>query len=428
MSSQRRWRPGHSHQNRNRNPHHAVHNPLSSHLNQGKVKRFLPKYFYFNFSTFTGGGAHSSPFSNDTRQAHGSTVHGNSSLHNEDYVQDEMPPRGYRKRDLSEQSNYGRDNFGGNKRGNGKQTDKRERKFFIGFKQLEAMYERSSEEIVMELANDRRGFSNTLDSKDLSGDYIFIILKLLAKMCSSAFDSNKSTVLAMVARQNFLEQVKTFILSIPLHDATDKKRNKYFWANMDTFWYSLHEVCSTLLNLVPTTAIEILPKVLGAVCLTLDNIEKTFSLHISDEIKDYYDILQEKVVLCVQEREIKEKETKFCRSAKQELLPPNDFRELSVYPTTEEITVHGRSFVRENVVKGPYKDVNDYLDIHFRLLREDFVGPLREGISEYINQTVNQTKKKKIFTVKIYDKVFFVGTQDVKDLVGVKVSYNISTD
>lgn len=44
--------------------------------------------------------------------------------------------------------------------------------------------------------------------------------------------------------------------------------------------------------------------------------------------------------------------------------------------------------------------------IHFRLLREDFVGPLREGIQQYLDKS-----EKKNFNVRIYEKVHAIGSQ-----------------
>ena len=62
--------------------------------------------------------------------------------------------------------------------------------------------------------------------------------------------------------------------------------------------------------------------------------------------------------------------------------PPDDFRTLSVFPTEEDIFKKGKPFLRENIVKKPFSSVNQYLDIHFRLLKEDSLAGLRNGIRE----------------------------------------------
>ena len=61
--------------------------------------------------------------------------------------------------------------------------------------------------------------------------------------------------------------------------------------------------------------------------------------------------------------------------------PEDDFTDMTVVPTSEEITLNDRPFLRPNIRRGAFRDLKQYLDIQFRLLREDFVGPLREGIA-----------------------------------------------
>jgi hypothetical protein len=63
-------------------------------------------------------------------------------------------------------------------------------------------------------------------------------------------------------------------------------------------------------------------------------------------------------------------------------------RDISVFPSTEEILSIGPGELAKklspNIVEGKYKNVMHYLDTHFRLLREDCLQPLREGIKGYI--------------------------------------------
>lgn len=61
--------------------------------------------------------------------------------------------------------------------------------------------------------------------------------------------------------------------------------------------------------------------------------------------------------------------------------PPDDFRMLSVCPTPADILSADQPYLRPNVTRGPYAGVDHYLDVQFRLMREDFLRPLREGIA-----------------------------------------------
>uniref|UniRef100_T1J9V5 NF-X1-type domain-containing protein n=1 Tax=Strigamia maritima TaxID=126957 RepID=T1J9V5_STRMM len=66
------------------------------------------------------------------------------------------------------------------------------------------------------------------------------------------------------------------------------------------------------------------------------------------------------------------------------LEPPDNYRDIGIIPAIGELQTNQLPFLRENIVEGPYNDVDHYLDVQYRLLREDFVAPLRAGISEFI--------------------------------------------
>uniref|UniRef100_A0A8D0HP35 NFX1-type zinc finger-containing protein 1 n=1 Tax=Sphenodon punctatus TaxID=8508 RepID=A0A8D0HP35_SPHPU len=58
-----------------------------------------------------------------------------------------------------------------------------------------------------------------------------------------------------------------------------------------------------------------------------------------------------------------------------------DFHQIPVFPTPEEIFVEPTQKLRRNRIRGRYESDASYLDTHFRLLREDLIKPLRDGIS-----------------------------------------------
>jgi hypothetical protein len=106
-----------------------------------------------------------------------------------------------------------------------------------------------------------------------------------------------------------------------------------------------------------------------------------------------------------------EKKSKFRSKGKKEEAeepkPPDDFREISVYPTADDLEVDKNVFLRKIIVEGKYEDVSHYLDVQFRLLREDFIGPLREGVNE-IAQGVGRDARNQ--NLRIYRNVEIVDT------------------
>lgn len=72
--------------------------------------------------------------------------------------------------------------------------------------------------------------------------------------------------------------------------------------------------------------------------------------------------------------------------------PPEDFTQLSVVPTFEDIlSDQTNQYLRKNITNGAYKDVNHYLDVQFRLLREDFLYPLRSGVQN-LRQIISEAR------------------------------------
>ena len=92
----------------------------------------------------------------------------------------------------------------------------------------------------------------------------------------------------------------------------------------------------------------------------------------------------------------------------------SEYRQIRILPNWEEICINDPpAKLRSNIVDGAYTDWMHYYDIQFRLLREDFIAPLRRGVCEYM-QGIRGWKLK---DVKVYHNVTIV--QPVFALAGV---------
>ena len=103
--------------------------------------------------------------------------------------------------------------------------------------------------------------------------------------------------------------------------------------------------------------------------------------------------------------------------------PPNDFRDIPICPETKEITTQERPFLRKNISRGRYENAEHYLDVQFRLLREDFLEPLREGIREIVLKIPRQERKQ---LIKYYRSVKIVGKEFTRSGIIHKVHIDIS--
>lgn len=82
-----------------------------------------------------------------------------------------------------------------------------------------------------------------------------------------------------------------------------------------------------------------------------------------------------------------------------------NFRTIPIYPTPEEFALDQRPFLRPNLTSQRYTNTHLYLDTHFRLLREDFVRPLREGIQQMLQNQINMGRSDKPLRTKQFDDI-----------------------
>lgn len=82
-----------------------------------------------------------------------------------------------------------------------------------------------------------------------------------------------------------------------------------------------------------------------------------------------------------------------------------NFRTIPIYPTHEEFHADQRPFLRPNLTSQRYISTHIYLDTHFRLLREDFVRPLRDGIQQILMCQTNVGRGDQLLRTKRFDDI-----------------------
>ena len=79
--------------------------------------------------------------------------------------------------------------------------------------------------------------------------------------------------------------------------------------------------------------------------------------------------------------------------------------------------------VRPNKVGTPYKDWMQYYDIQFRLIREDFIGPLRRGVAAFLHGERGRRNRD----VKTYSRAVIMSQLTTKDKgICFKVKFDVS--
>ncbi|BFZ12700.1 hypothetical protein BsWGS_15739 [Bradybaena similaris] len=103
--------------------------------------------------------------------------------------------------------------------------------------------------------------------------------------------------------------------------------------------------------------------------------------------------------------------------------PPDSFVDLPVVPTISDLQENAKPFIRCVQTEGGYKDINHYLDVQFRLMREDFILPLREAIVKF-----KQSGCEKSFNssdVRFYFDVKIIGTI-ISERIDHFLQFNVS--
>lgn len=298
----------------------------------------------------------------------------------------------------------------------------------IGFRKLQELALDDGMLIMEKLSKETflAHFANLTSEKQLNPDWIRLIVKILAKVCAVEYKNIVLILFDKICQKDFLSQLMLHI--VELGSDTDGRRK-------ETVGDFLRDFCTVsygMLKYIPAVACERLENLVKKAGRELDDLPHSSEY---DELKKDLRVIMEKIAVerdRVDGLKAARKQTQPARGRYEALgQPPEDFRELSVFPSVDDLTMRGLPYLRRNVVVGPYNDVEHYLDVQFRLLREDFVRPLRDGIKEYEKKLLEAAaapKKAKghirVNNVRIYEKVKVLGVKAEDDYVGLELAFD----
>ncbi|XP_046560625.1 NFX1-type zinc finger-containing protein 1-like [Haliotis rubra] len=212
-----------------------------------------------------------------------------------------------------------------------------------------------------------------MDQHTLPPNAVYTFVSLIAQgiQCKTE-SSNVSKMLLAVQESNFYEHVSHILVLLDTN-LTEEDKTRCFLKDLITI------LCELYIRL-PHAFMKV--KVLGLeeqLTLVTQKLQRKSNI-VDDEIvsnlselqKLKYSVLQKSVTVKEEDREGE---------------PPDDFRALSILPNASDIYGKEIIFLRKNKTIGGYKNLDHYLDVQFRLLKEDFVGPLRDGIGAVAENT-----------------------------------------
>ncbi|KAK3091690.1 hypothetical protein FSP39_021898 [Pinctada imbricata] len=273
----------------------------------------------------------------------------------------------------------------------------------FGYRKLSELSasDKNPDVLLMELNTSRNGFRELLRDENLSSksDWMVMILSILAQTFSSSQRQSVMELLTAITEEKFLQVNLTPYLneilsgSVNLHD--------------DTLCTLLENVCILVTEILKRTQMNI--SAVTLMITVLDAIVTDHRRHFNQElIKQIQEVKSMKEAIQEKREEIKESRSRTTAVKEKysgESQPPDDFRLLPILPAIKDLQFFERPFLRANKIDGGYDNLNHYLDVQFRLLREDYVRPLREGIADYRRQRAQGVLSKKIQDIRLYEKV-----------------------
>lgn len=285
----------------------------------------------------------------------------------------------------------------------------------MGYKFLESLLDREDSEVITTLASPKSGFQELLNDRPIRPDLLILIVKILNLVNHSEIEQLKMYVLSETLKPEFFDEIKRFCAVSCVEENSQRLRT------IDSFFESILSLFQTVINIFPSMVNEKFKSVLIALNLFMKTAKDTFGIKVKDCLFEQWNSITTITNSYLEDRKRIKKDLDSTRA--NLMKTPNNFRNIPLVPTKDDFLT-GNAFLRQNITKGSFVDVEHYLDIQFRLLREDFISPLREGIYDYVSSLTIPNPPKKYNSVKIYQKVQFTQSFKFRDIYGFLVKFD----
>ncbi|XP_071505626.1 NFX1-type zinc finger-containing protein 1-like [Diadema antillarum] len=266
----------------------------------------------------------------------------------------------------------------------------------LGYKTIESLLDKDPDEAAVQLSSLKKGLEKLLHVDDIRYDVVALLFQVLNHVLQAHGAAQTINMLIdMLGRSPFLTK------HLPRHlIAMRTERDKNRIRKIPRCIQDIAKVLCEIHQRRPTYRSDL--SVSSTLLEDVIGYTEQKGIIVDDEIRRDVNVLKE-----FQATIDKEREDRARGPVEPSEPPPDDFRDISVLPKSEELTdLSVRPYLRANIEKGEYKDADHYLDVQFRLLREDFIHPLREGIREYKKETLRPGKRsKRLQDIRLYHDV-----------------------
>ena len=308
----------------------------------------------------------------------------------------------------------------------------------LGFGELQALENKTSDEIILQLTSSRcfPATEYLLNQQSVMEDHwIVLIVSIVTKACDCSSKEDLLKLLNLLRGSSFLNlQLRPYLNKLSANSSPP--------CDVAVFLRSVVKIMSELLRRFPSCYADLPVPDLYCGTKRLSDTGQLADGALVREVDELMKLRSEKAEELKRKEEEERQKRKprrdgemlirnicmfvflvysctdeisryFLAEMNDDLDPPGNFRWLSVVPTQEDILSEGRPFLRRNKIDGSYNDVEHYLDVQFRLLREDFMRPLREGMAQLLERmgSARIDSLQSLQDIRVYSNVQLLYTE-----------------
>ena len=273
---------------------------------------------------------------------------------------------------------------------------------------IEIMYKSKMkpDEIIEHLLKWFKTFNRLINIDRLSDDTLSLLVHIIAQASTCSSQLKRPDVLNLLQKVSESELLNLAGSRLLVGVTCTSKDTHSFPCILADFVTILQGLVLRMPTLCTT------PQMIGLVDLLIEKISECDQLDAKATMRD--DMLQiKKDMLSAVEERSKSLHAKRSKNREDGWIPPEYFKELSIMPSEQDL-FFPVNFLRRNKSVGKYMDLDHYLDVQFRLYREDCISPLRDALSEFLVKQ-KENRRFRLENGLIYRDVQIVGQKTSLD-------------
>lgn len=250
----------------------------------------------------------------------------------------------------------------------------------LGLRNLEELSKKEASEIAITLSSNQ-GLQVLLEEMEMGHNLVQLLCQVLSHALSSKIDRQIVQHLAGVIKDSmFLRTILPHYIAGMITDHVPARRMQYP-QHLD----NIISLLSHVIRIFPASSVPVVTMLVTLLRPTINELRAS-GVTIQEDTEQNLEKIQNLVNHLTEKARDGTLRSDNYTFLTTEESPPGvaDFRTMPIYPTPEEIHQNEKPFLRPNITSQAYASSEIYLDTHFRLLREDFVRPLREGIKQLL--------------------------------------------